>query len=530
MDVGSDTRKGPSAESTDDPGIPSKADGDDIGHANEDPKADAPEGSTSSPIETTVKEPGSSLLGNVMTGESQPSQDSRLWTWGKWAYAYVPAIRRSATEVSRAVDTETTDPEPPSEHAALPDLEQPEETAIHEAIGAIPPSDTKQSIYNSAPAGASLGTETEQGIGVDPEHLSEVPFFTDNRTIADNKATWSLTGLAASAWNWRKGAENVSAVTPASEDIPIPTGLPLEGVSVSTAESETIPAQVDSPSIAAQDSKAAGTVQSATSDLDTTALGSTEDASPSQKAEDTSNLSRSAWAFAAASRWVPRRASGMNKDKAAALEPSLDGPSHQSETPAAVDQTAAGPGVQEPTPITTAAADQTRHQSEINPSTAVQSIALTPEVLEARPSPLLPSSASMVATTRPNLVLPSFNHTFRRPPRGHPEQSRPKSSVANDTDKNSSVDMPSPGAPSRPVSPPSMAWRALGAVSQYARGGSRDSSLPPKSNNMNDRPVIDVEKSPLPILTSSGKDQWKGVRRIVIIGVHGWFPNAHVQK
>ncbi|KAJ9107252.1 hypothetical protein QFC20_003789 [Naganishia adeliensis] len=58
----------------------------------------------------------------------------------------------------------------------------------------------------------------------------------------------------------------------------------------------------------------------------------------------------------------------------------------------------------------------------------------------------------------------------------------------------------------------------------------KDHGLPPTPVPLENHPADGLEKPMLPIVTSSGKEQWKGVRRIVIIGVHGWFPNAHVQK
>jgi hypothetical protein len=75
-----------------------------------------------------------------------------------------------------------------------------------------------------------------------------------------------------------------------------------------------------------------------------------------------------------------------------------------------------------------------------------------------------------------------------------------------------------------------MAWRALGAVSQYARGAHRDGDLDSDPVKAERKGSIETEKNPLPLLASSGKERWDGIRRVVIIGVHGWFPNAHVQK
>lgn len=73
--------------------------------------------------------------------------------------------------------------------------------------------------------------------------------------------------------------------------------------------------------------------------------------------------------------------------------------------------------------------------------------------------------------SRKNLVLPSWSSTFNRPPR---------SSVPSSTSK-----------------------------------GENNSGIPQAS---------------LPIIDSDGKTCWGGIKRVVIIGVHGWFPNTHIQK
>lgn len=500
-------------------------------HQKEQLDPNAPEEASSSRIAASQEDPAVLPVQNVSEGAAQPAQDSRLWAWGKWAYTYVPAIRRTATESTPTIAAEEADQlvDPAAASLAakpLPDFQQLEDEGINEAIGAIPSSDTKDHIYDVASADEALSTGTEQGIGVDPAHRSEIPFFTDNRTnLADNKATWSLTGLATSAWNWKRGAENVPAVASPAEHPSFTTGVPVEGDS--NASDKPTPARVDSDNIPAPHAGVA--VDTATVASEPSALGRVGDAGHYPSGEDPPTLSRSAWAFAAASRWVPRRGSGIGRVDP--QERATDSLSFAQEGPAGKGETTTVPHVQEPTPVPTAATVDPRNPSETNPSAAAQSIALTPEVLEARPSPLLPSSASMIVTTRPNLVLPSFNHTFRRPPRGHAEQVRSsRYTTDHNGDRVEKADMILRPDPERPVSPPSMAWRALGAVSQYARGGSRDSSVPSKPVNTDIHPTNDAEKSVLPIVTSLGKDQWQGVRRIVIIGVHGWFPNAHVQK
>lgn len=502
----------------------------------QDPNSKTPQNLDPPSLVTAVGETGALNTDDSVTAQQDPTgnssaQESRLWTWGKWAYTYIPAVRRPATVTSPAPETGTADIPVESEStSALPDLEQLAEGGINETIGSLATSDAKELIYDTASADEALGIETEQGIGVDPAHRSEVPFFTDNRTSSQRKGTWSLTELAMSAWNWRKGTENVSAITSGVENLPSATGLTTDDAQETEATGEQTLAEVEQPVKSARNSQA--TVASASLTANPSGLediGNAHSPLQAEHTEDIPTLSRSAWAFAAPSRWIPRRVSGV--DHASTEERATDVPTSEPGVSTETDEATAVVDAQEQTPENKAAANLPQSQSAAVSSAAAPPIALTSEALEARPSPLLPSSASLVATTRPNLVLPSFNHTFRRPPRGHPEQPNVKASASNhEVSRNGRPDPTSPNPRARPVSPPNMAWRALDAVSHYARGGSRDHGLPPTPVPLENDPADGLEKPMLPIVTSSGKEQWKGVRRIVIIGVHGWFPNAHVQK
>ena len=118
----------------------------------------------------------------------------------------------------------------------------------------------------------------------------------------------------------------------------------------------------------------------------------------------------------------------------------------------------------------------------------------------ALPPPPAPPSA------QPNLVIPSFTTTFDRPPRSFP----PLHSEAS--------------AKSGANAPSGLAWRAIGAVGNYMYG---DKGLPEKeSRGRHEGRGVGDALPRMVGLGSSGKsdDGWGEVRRVVIIGVHGWFP------
>ncbi|KAJ9107253.1 hypothetical protein QFC20_003790 [Naganishia adeliensis] len=395
--------------------------GEDTLRSTQEPKSKSPEDSEDAGLAAAVEEIGASKTDDTVTAQQNPtgdssSQESRLWTWGKWAYTYVPAVRRPTIIPNPDSGAGTADVPVQSESAsALPDLEQLAEGGIHETIGSIAASDAKDLIYDTASADEALGIETEQGIGVDPAHRSEVPFFTDNRTSSQSKGTWSLAELAMSAWNWRKGTDNISAITPGVENLPSATGLTTDDVQETEATGEQTLAEVEQPVKSARNPQAA--VASASLTANPSGLediGNAHSPLQAEHTEDIPTLSRSAWAFATPSRWIPQRVSGV--DHASTEERATDVPTSEPGVSTETDEATAVVDAQEQTPENKAAANLPQSQSAAVSSVAAPPIALTSEALEARPSPLLPSSASLVASTRPNLVLPSFNHTFRRPP------------------------------------------------------------------------------------------------------------------
>jgi hypothetical protein len=122
---------------------------------------------------------------------------------------------------------------------------------------------------------------------------------------------------------------------------------------------------------------------------------------------------------------------------------------------------------------------------------------------------------------RQNLVLPTFEQTFERPPR-----------------KIRRIEAQPPLPPPPPSPPPTavatLTWKALGAVSSYVR--------PAATAATTNKPEVKPEGSDLgeqhdkyshlalPRLNSkTGPASWQGVRRVVVVGIHGWFPNKNVQ-
>jgi hypothetical protein len=106
--------------------------------------------------------------------------------------------------------------------------------------------------------------------------------------------------------------------------------------------------------------------------------------------------------------------------------------------------------------------------------------------------------------TRKSLVLPSWNATFDRPPRLSTEPIE----VEDDQDMSASGTL----------------WREL--IPGFHKKGASGN----KTSSMDDSERLESENNPLPRAVYTGKESWAGIRRVVIIGVHGWFPNTHVQR
>ena len=111
-------------------------------------------------------------------------------------------------------------------------------------------------------------------------------------------------------------------------------------------------------------------------------------------------------------------------------------------------------------------------------------------------------SAPIPPAAQPNFVIPTFESTFDKPPRSLPP------------------------LPENTRGTSALAWKAIGAVGSYVYGPNDDvkegkgmregrrvgSGLPRKVG------VGEAKGGPGP------DDGWKHVKRVVVVGVHGWFP------
>jgi hypothetical protein len=115
-----------------------------------------------------------------------------------------------------------------------------------------------------------------------------------------------------------------------------------------------------------------------------------------------------------------------------------------------------------------------------------------------------------VPATQPNLVIPSFSTTFDRPPRLFLP--------------------PKPASPALQPTQPGLAWRALGAVGSYVYPGQekveeKAKIVPQETRGLKEGREIGTDL-PRRIGLAGGDpdDGWKNVKRVVVVGVHGWFP------
>lgn len=131
--------------------------------------------------------------------------------------------------------------------------------------------------------------------------------------------------------------------------------------------------------------------------------------------------------------------------------------------------------------------------------------------------PLPPPSLAV----QPNLAIPSFAMTFDRPPRSFlPQQA--SSTSATQTGKGATA------------ATTGLAWKAFGAVGGYVYGGAPEPPKPTSDSLTEDEKETRGRKEgrgvgadlPRRIGLGSGSpdDGWKGVKRVVVVGVHGWFP------
>ena len=123
---------------------------------------------------------------------------------------------------------------------------------------------------------------------------------------------------------------------------------------------------------------------------------------------------------------------------------------------------------------------------------------------------------------QPNFVIPTFAATFDRPPRSF----SPVAPLSRSTTSSQPTGIT--------AATTGLAWKAFGAVGGYVYGGVSESALPGLESQTGNEKEMRGRKDgrrvggnlPRRIGLQSGlqDDGWKGVRRVVVVGVHGWFP------
>lgn len=150
------------------------------------------------------------------------------------------------------------------------------------------------------------------------------------------------------------------------------------------------------------------------------------------------------------------------------------------------------------------------------------------KISSAPSSSKLPSSSSLPAppqpaASQPSLAIPTFATTFDRPPRSL--LPLPASSDTSQTLQGKGITAVTTG----------LAWKALSAVGGYVYGGGSQAAQPATEEGLvEDEKGLRGRKegrgvgAELPRRMGLGggsqDDGWKGVRRVVVVGVHGWFP------
>lgn len=102
---------------------------------------------------------------------------------------------------------------------------------------------------------------------------------------------------------------------------------------------------------------------------------------------------------------------------------------------------------------------------------------------------------------QPSLLIPSFETTFDRPPRSFLPRTT-AGGVATVT---------------------GVAWRALGAMSSYVYGEKEDANKDMRGRKAGRDVGADLPRR-IGLGSGTPDDGWKNVRRVVVVGVHGWFP------
>jgi len=141
-------------------------------------------------------------------------------------------------------------------------------------------------------------------------------------------------------------------------------------------------------------------------------------------------------------------------------------------------------------------------QSQARGGTAVSTPAPSQKISALPPPPQVPA-------TQPNLVIPSFATTFDRPPRSFLPPKPPPTS---------------PG----PTHNPGLAWRALGAVGSYVYPGQEKVEVkvegdPKETRGRKEGRDIGTDlPRRIGLAGEDLDDGWRNVKRIVVVGVHGW--------
>lgn len=102
---------------------------------------------------------------------------------------------------------------------------------------------------------------------------------------------------------------------------------------------------------------------------------------------------------------------------------------------------------------------------------------------------------------QPSLLIPTFETTFDRPPRSFLPRTT-AGGVATAT---------------------GVAWRALGAMSSYVYGEKEDTNKEARGRKAGRDVGADLPRR-IGLGSGTPDDGWKNVRRVVVVGVHGWFP------
>lgn len=115
--------------------------------------------------------------------------------------------------------------------------------------------------------------------------------------------------------------------------------------------------------------------------------------------------------------------------------------------------------------------------------------------------------ASSIKAAPPNLVLPSFDDMFQRPPRAIPPPAVPRKG--------------------------GLARKTLGALGSILGSEKPSSASPQPLTPAQERIALGRERGrllPKPLAAGVARTRRKSVRRVVVLGVHGWFPTGLTRR